>query len=128
MEAKKIGDHYLVEFVNCERTQLERCEVIKPLLLSAAREGKATVLADQFHQFSPFGVTGLLLLAESHISIHTWPELGLAAVDIFTCGDRMEPDRIIELLREGLRASEVQIRFIERTKRMPDHEYRIYRD
>lgn len=123
MKSHKIGEHFLVEYVGCNREKLLRCEVIHPLLTFAAEEGNATILGQQFHQFSPFGVTGVLLLAESHISIHTWPEHSLAAVDIFTCGDSMDPDKIISLLREGLEADEVQLRHIERIERHPGYEH-----
>ncbi len=83
------------------------------LLVQAAEESGATIIAQQFHQFSPYGVTGFLLLAESHISVHTWPEEGLATIDIFTCGP-MQPDRIIERLRERLHPHRERLTTIER--------------
>jgi S-adenosylmethionine decarboxylase len=116
MKQHKIGEHYLVEYLECDSESLEECDVIRPLVLSAAEEGNATILSSKFHQFSPVGVTGILLLAESHISIHTWPEHRLAAVDIFTCGDSMSPEKTISILREGLGAREVQLRHIERVQ------------
>ncbi|MCB0331685.1 MAG: adenosylmethionine decarboxylase, partial [Bdellovibrionales bacterium] len=116
----------LVEFIHCNRDALMRCEVVHPILISAAEEGNSTILSQQFHQFSPHGVTGVLLLAESHISIHTWPEHSLAAVDIFTCGDSMLPEKIISSLRANLGAKEVQVRHIERTERLPEYERLTY--
>ena len=126
MKISKIGEHYLIELLACAPEKLERCETVRPLLLEAARKGNATIISDEFHQFNPYGVTGIILLAESHISIHTWPEHRLAAVDIFTCGDSMNADVVIEVLRNGTSAGEVQIRHIERTKRLPNYEHKIY--
>jgi len=60
-------------------------------MVTAAREAKATIIESRFHQFSPFGISGVVVIAESHLTIHTWPEYGYAAVDIFTCGDTLQP-------------------------------------
>lgn len=72
------------------------------LLRSAALAGDATILGEQFHQFEPVGVTGLLLLAESHISVHTWPEEKFAAIDIFTCG-KLDAERVVAYLEAAIR-------------------------
>ncbi|MCB0352966.1 MAG: adenosylmethionine decarboxylase [Bdellovibrionales bacterium] len=125
METQEIGEHYLLEFIGCNVLRLQECETIRPALVRAAKAGNASIVGEQFHQFTPFGVTGVLLLAESHISIHTWPEHALAAVDIFTCGDTMNPDRIVRELREYLEATEVQIRIMKRTQRVPEDDYSI---
>lgn len=86
------------------------------LLLAAAAEGGATIITHQFHQFQPIGVTGFLLLAESHISLHTWPEENLAALDIFSCGN-MNPDIIVNYLRNQLHPVVEKIKSVERGKR-----------
>ena len=80
---------------------LNQVDPWREILLIAAERSGATVIGQQFHQFTPCGVTGFLLLAESHISVHTWPEEGLAAIDIFTCGD-MDTEAILSWLRERL--------------------------
>ena len=75
--------------------------------------GGATILHGYFHPFAPCGVTGFLLLAESHLSVHTWPEEGFAAFDIFSCGD-MDTDAIVDTIRETLRPARERLQLIHR--------------
>ena len=93
--------HLLYDLWVDDPTLLQRVEPLRAMLLSATRDSGATVLADHFHQFEPHGVTGVLLLAESHLSIHTWPEEGLITVDVFTCGT-MDTTLILQRLRDAL--------------------------
>ncbi|MBA3530357.1 MAG: adenosylmethionine decarboxylase [Ardenticatenales bacterium] len=83
------------------------------LLRHAAQQSGATVLAEQFHQFEPHGVTGVLLLSESHISVHTWPEEGLAVLDLFTCGSA-DMARVVGWLREQLCPYQESLTTVER--------------
>ncbi len=69
-------------------------------MVSAAKEAKATIVDVSFHEFNPFGISGMVVIAESHLSIHTWPEYGYAAVDIFTCGDVIKPEAAAQYLIE----------------------------
>ena len=73
-----------------------------------------TVIKSFFHAFSPHGITGMIIITESHFSIHTWPEYGYAAVDIFTCGTRVDPWKAADFLKEHLEASEIQVRDFRR--------------
>jgi len=77
----------------CDSQLLDDAEWISATMLQAARAANTTILGSSFHKFSPQGVSGVIVIAESHLSIHTWPELGYAAVDVFTCGDRAMPQR-----------------------------------
>lgn len=86
-----LGKQILVEFYECNKDILVDSEAIRNAMVEACVIGKATVVADTFHSFSPFGVSGVVVIAESHVAIHTWPEYGYAAVDIFTCGDTISP-------------------------------------
>ena len=86
-----LGRHLLIELQDCDREALNDLDFIRETMLSAAVECGATVLGESFHRFSPQGVSGVVVIAESHISIHTWPEYGYAAADIFTCGTTVEP-------------------------------------
>ncbi len=80
---------------------LNDLDFLRIVLLAAASEAGATVLGESFHQFNPHGVSGVVIIAESHLFIHTWPELGYAAVDIFTCGDSVQPEKAAQkLIRE----------------------------
>jgi S-adenosylmethionine decarboxylase len=91
-----------LELKDCDKEVLNNLALLKEALIEAANECGATVLGESFHQFSPQGVSGVVVIAESHLVIHTWPEYGYAAVDIFTCGDAVEPEKAAELLVEKL--------------------------
>ncbi len=77
----------LVELRDCDANALDDLQNVESTLIDTARRIGATIIGHAFHQFSPQGVTGVVIIAESHICIHTWPEHSYAAVDIFTCGD-----------------------------------------
>jgi len=97
---KALGTHILVEFYNCNPTTLNLPDVIERHMNEAARIAGATIVSSNFHHFSPHGVSGVVVIAESHLTIHTWPEYGYAAVDLFTCGDTVDPWRAFEYLKE----------------------------
>jgi S-adenosylmethionine decarboxylase len=82
----------LVELRDCNPHTLKDLSKVKEALVSAAKEAKATIIDVSFHEFNPFGISGMVVIAESHLSIHTWPEYAYAAVDIFTCGDTIKPE------------------------------------
>lgn len=86
-----LGRHVLAEVFGCEFRILNDLERIREILVSAALTAGAEVRETAFHRFSPQGVSGVVVISESHIAIHTWPELGYAAVDVFTCGERVDP-------------------------------------
>lgn len=100
MEA--LGRQILVEYYDCNSNKLNDVEFIESAFLEATRASKATVITHNFHKFSPYGVSGVIVIAESHVSIHTWPEYNYAAVDVFTCGDTIDPWVIQEFLKEAL--------------------------
>lgn len=97
MEA--LGRQILVEYYDCDSTKLNDVEFIESALIKATKASKATIVTHNFHKFSPHGVSGVIVIAESHVSIHTWPEYQYAAVDIFTCGDTIDPWIIQEFLK-----------------------------
>ena len=109
-----LGTHVLLELRDCDPQLLNDLRYIREELLSVAQQVGAHVVGESFHQFSPQGVTGILSIAESHISIHTWPELGYAAADIFTCGDQSMPDRATESIIEALHCQDPQVTQIRR--------------
>jgi len=98
------GKHILAEYSECECTFLDSEPDIRSLMLEAATRSGATVVGDIFHHFSPQGVTGVVVVAESHLAIHTWPEFGYASVDIFTCGTRVDPWIGFEYIKEKLQS------------------------
>ncbi len=102
MEA--LGQHILVEYYDCDVNLLNKPAAVKMMMEDAARSARATIIDSFIHQFSPFGVSGVVVIAESHLSIHTWPEYGYAAVDLFTCGDDLDPWKCYYHLLEKLKA------------------------
>jgi S-adenosylmethionine decarboxylase len=87
-----LGTHLLVELRDCNPEILKDLTRVKDTMVAAAKEAKATIVDISFHEFNPFGISGMVVIAESHLSIHTWPEYAYAAVDIFTCGDIIKPE------------------------------------
>ncbi len=109
-----LGKHLLLELKECNPRLLNDLDHIRNSLLRAAEDLGAHVVGESFHQFSPQGVTGILSIAESHISIHTWPEYGYAAADIFTCGSSFQPLEAAEILIEQLESKDQDITEIPR--------------
>ena len=108
------GLHYLLELKDCNRETLNDLESLKKMLKTAATEAGATVLGDSFHQFEPQGVSGVVVIAESHLFIHTWPECGYAAVDIFTCGESVKPGKAARMVVDQLESKNHSILEIQR--------------
>ena len=108
------GKHLLLELYKCDYEKLNDESFLRCALNRAAKLAKATVLNMMSNKFDPQGVTAIALLAESHISIHTWPESNYSAVDIFTCGQNMSPELASQYLIESLIAKEHALRVIER--------------
>ena len=93
-----LGIHVLLELKECNPQLLDDIEYIRDSLFKVADDLGATIVGESFHHFTPQGVTGILSIAESHISIHTWPEHRYAAADIFTCGSSFRPSDAAEIL------------------------------
>jgi len=108
-----MGKHYLLNLYGCEFDVLNNEVYLRNLIKLAAETTGATVLQTISHKFEPHGVTAMCLLSESHISIHTWPEKGEAAVDIFTCGDA-EPRIGCDVLILQLKNEQHTLSYIER--------------
>lgn len=109
-----LGKHYLIEYYNCDPQVLNHQTSIQEILLEAARLSGATVLEHSFHKFSPQGVSGVVVIAESHISIHTWPEYRYAAADIFTCGTNVDAGKAYAYMKQLLSSEKSFIREIDR--------------
>jgi S-adenosylmethionine decarboxylase proenzyme len=104
----------LVELHDCNREVLDNTDTIRDVMLKAAIDCGAVVLGSQFHHFNPQGVSGVVVIAESHISIHTWPEYGYAAVDVFTCGTAVNPEIAAGVLIEKLEAKNHSLMEVQR--------------
>ncbi|PRC94691.1 adenosylmethionine decarboxylase [Solimicrobium silvestre] len=108
------GQHLFADLYGINPDKLNDAATVELLLRESANAAGATILCSHFHAFgSGQGVTGVVLLAESHISIHTWPEFGFAAVDIFMCGNS-KPDRALDVIQSALQASKSSVQTISR--------------
>ena len=105
---KTTGTHLLVEYHGCNKERLDDKEFLEQLFEDAAKATGANVVATVFHRYSPQGVSGVVVIEESHLSLHTWPEYGYAAVDIYTCGD-CDPYKANPVLMAGLGAGKAEI-------------------
>lgn len=97
-----LGRHLLLELKDCDPEILNDLEFLRSCLSETAVQIGATVIGDSFHRFSPQGVSGVVIISESHLFIHTWPEYGYAAVDVFTCGETVDPTLAVKPLVEKL--------------------------
>lgn len=100
-----LGRHILVEFSGCNAEVLNDVSKIETAMIQAAQIAGATVINSTFHHFSPWGVSGVVVIQESHLAIHTWPEYRYAAVDLFTCGDSVDPWVSFEFLKKAFEAN-----------------------
>lgn len=101
---KPLSKHLLLELSGCDFNLLNDLTFVKDTMRNAALVANAEVLELAFHKFSPQGISGVVVIAESHLSIHTWPEYGYAAIDIFTCGAKTLPQKAARYLRKKFNA------------------------
>jgi S-adenosylmethionine decarboxylase proenzyme len=99
----------MVEYHGCSTNLLNDVEHVRHAMVKAAAATGATIVGEYFHHFSPHGVSGVVVIAESHLAIHTWPEYGYAAVDLFTCGDDIDPYKGFGVLQEALGAERSEV-------------------
>ena len=109
-----LGTHLLLDLRECDPERLNDIDHIRQAMMGAAREAGATIVGESFHKFAPLGVTGLIAIAESHLCLHTWPEHGYAAVDIFTCGKGFEPRKAADLIIQSLGCANPTITELQR--------------
>ena len=113
MPVNALGRHILAEFYECDPGVLNDPEVIERHMNAAADVSGATIVQSVFHQFSPHGVSGVVVVQESHLAVHTWPEYGFAAVDYFSCGP-VDAEAAFRLLEERFGAERVAAKEISR--------------
>jgi len=111
---RALARHVLAEYYGCDPDILDDPENLTPLLEGAVRAAKATIIKTVLHQFAPQGVSGVVVLAESHLAVHTWPEYGYAAVEIFTCGDTTDPEAGHKYLLEKLEPTSHTVKILDR--------------
>lgn len=109
-----LGRHILCEVYGCDPGVLDDVKTIEGIMVNAALQAGAEVREVAFHKFSPQGVSGVVVISESHLSVHTWPEYGYAAVDVFTCGEKVDPNVACEYIRDKFRAQKMVASLVKR--------------
>jgi S-adenosylmethionine decarboxylase proenzyme len=112
MEA--LGKHILAEFYECDTDAINDVRIVEETLLNAAKKANATVIGSSFHLFEPHGVSGVVVISESHLAIHSWPEYAYAAVDIFTCGDDVDPMVAFAYLKDHFKTKNATYQIVQR--------------
>ncbi len=109
-----LGRHYIIEASGCNPEILKSVEKVEQILVKAAEKAKVQVWSISFHRFRPHGVSGVVVISESHLSVHTWPEFGYVALDIYTCGQSAKPDDAVEYAVQQFEATSVHVTEISR--------------
>jgi S-adenosylmethionine decarboxylase len=109
-----VGHHYIVEGSGCNPDVISRVEKVEQVLVRAAEVADVQIWAISFHRFRPMGVSGVVVISESHLSVHTWPEVGYVALDIFTCGDRAKPEAAVQHALKAFGATNMHITEVTR--------------
>jgi len=109
-----VGHHYIVEGSGCNPDVISRVEKVEQILVRAAEVADVQIWAISFHRFRPMGVSGVVVISESHLSVHTWPEAGYVALDIFTCGDRAKPEAAVQHALKAFGATNMHITEVTR--------------
>jgi S-adenosylmethionine decarboxylase len=104
-----LGIHLIVELWDCNSLKLNDIDYISRIMIEAAEVSGATVLNSAFQNFSPQGISGMVIISESHLSIHSWPEYSYAAIDLFTCGTKVDPWKALEYLENAFESKEIEI-------------------
>ena len=109
-----LGQHILVEFYNCDKDIIDSEVKISELLTQSAKISNATIIKTTIHKFAPQGVSGVIVIAESHFAIHTWPEFNYVSLDIFSCGNNIDTSKAIEFLKKEFNSTKSEIKHIVR--------------
>lgn len=114
MNMDALGRLVLAEAFGCDRHVLDDIREVRAVLVEAAKVAGAEILQVSFHRFQPQGVSGVVVISESHLAVHTWPEIGYAAIDVFTCGDKVDPWTACRHITSRFKASTVTTNEIKR--------------
>ncbi len=109
-----LGSHLLIEFYDCDEDALRQEVSVGEAMMQAAQESDASIVATSFHEFKPFGVSGAVIIQESHYTIHTWPEHRFAAVDLFYCSDSIHVEKAVHALRERFQPGRIKFLVVRR--------------
>ena len=111
---QSLGHHLIVELYDCDTGIINSAKQVEESLLKAVEISGATLVRSVIHEFNPHGVSGVIVIEESHFSVHTWPEYGYCALDIFTCGTEIDHMSALQYLRDTLKAKSISVNEIKR--------------
>lgn len=111
---KSLGNHLIVEMYDCDNKIINSHKKVEEILVEAANAAGAHIVQQVFHKFNPHGVSGVVVIAESHLSIHTWPEFGYCAIDVFTCGETVDYKKAVDHLKNMLKARSISVMEMKR--------------
>lgn len=112
--AMMVGGHIIAELYGVEQDLISKEDKVKAIMLEVVENSGLTIIGSLFKQFEPYGVSGVILISESHVSIHTWPEYSLVNLDIFTCGEQAKAERVFELFLERFKPKSFKRHAIDR--------------
>jgi S-adenosylmethionine decarboxylase len=113
-EEPSLGSHLLIELFDCDPDSLKLESTVGEAMMDAANASEATIVTDSFHEFKPYGVSGAVIIQESHYTIHTWPEHGYAAVDLFYCGGTIYVHKAMDVLTERFKPGRMKFLVVRR--------------
>jgi S-adenosylmethionine decarboxylase len=106
---KSLGNHLIIELYDCKSEIINDLHKVEDILMESVNISGAEIITPVFHKFNPHGVSGVVVIAESHFSIHTWPEYGYCAVDIFTCGDTIDSQKALTFMKKAFEAKSISV-------------------
>ncbi len=109
-----LGMHMILELYDCEAGQFDDVQWVEQVMVGAAKAANATIISVSFNKFNPIGISGVVVISESHLTIHTWPEYKYAAIDIFTCGDVLDGDAAVNYLKTAFESDRIDVRRLDR--------------
>lgn len=114
MSKKGLGIHYLIDLYECDSNSLASVADISRIMIVASEIGKLNIVRECFHQFQPYGVSGVLVLKESHFTIHTWPEYKYVSIDLYLCDYNVDVNNIIKYLEKEFRSNRKELTILKR--------------
>jgi S-adenosylmethionine decarboxylase proenzyme len=111
---RALGKHLIVELYGCDSRLISDVDYVQDVMMLCAKEANTTIIDSLFHGFKPYGVSGVIVVQESHLSIHTWPEHKFASVDFFTCGDHSDPWKAFKTVKKKFKSKYFSIMKMER--------------
>lgn len=111
---QSLGNHLIIELYECQSDVINDARIVEEKLIEAVRISGANMVQSVIHEFNPHGVSGVIVIEESHFSVHTWPEYGYCALDIFTCGDEIDYYSALQYLKEEFQAKNLSVTEMKR--------------